>query len=276
MEKVKILSPAKINIGLWITGKRPDGYHEIFTLFHTIDLNDYIHIEPYHKLSVSSTSPKVPENKENIVYKALKKFEEWTGIQTNYRILIEKNIPVGAGLGGGSSNAAAVLKKINELEGNPLSEEELMKLGSTLGADIPFFIKGGFAKAEGIGDKLIFLEKRFKNELFIIYPNIEVSTKEIYSMVTENILTKKEEIPIIDGLLEDLDNLIDNIENTLGELAQEKYPVVKEVMNTLKYLGYRPNISGSGSSVYAFGSPTEEIERICKVKNWKLIKTALK
>ncbi len=272
----KIISPAKVNLGLWVLEKRPDGYHEILTYFHTIDLSDYITITRSPKLIVETTNPEIPSNEGNIVYKALKKFEEWTGIEPLYKVFIEKNIPAGAGLGGGSSNAAAVLKAINEIEGNPLTEEELLKLAATIGADVPFFIKGGFARAEGIGDRLTFLDKTFNEEIFIVFPNVSIPTKEIYQAVTEKNLTKKEEIPIIDSLLGDINKFLDSIENTLGNIAQEKYPVVKEVVNTLEYLGYRAFVSGSGSAVFALGKPSEKLKIICKTKNWRLIETALK
>ncbi len=271
-----IYSPAKINLGLWVLNKRLDGYHEILTYFHTLDLSDRITISKAPKLTVETTSPMVPQGEENIVYKALKKFEEWTGIEPNYRVYIEKNIPVGGGLGGGSSNAAAVLKAVNEMEGNPLNEEELFQLASTVGADVPFFLKGGFAKAEGIGEKLTFFEERLNKEVFIIYPNMPVSTEEIYQGVTEKDLTKKEEIPIIDSLLGNVDEFLNNMENMLGKIVEEKYPVVKEIVNTLEYLGYKPFISGSGSSVFAFGEPDQKVEVICKTKGWRLIKTYLK
>ncbi len=271
-----VVSPAKVNLGLWVLRKRPDGYHDIFTYFHTLELADRITITRSPKLIVETSNSLVPQNEENIVYKALKKFEEWTGLEPNYKVFIEKNIPVGGGLGGGSSNAAAVLKAVNELEGNPLNEDELFQLASTIGSDVPFFLKGGFAKAEGIGEKLTFLEERLNRKLFIIYPNIPVSTKEIYKGVTEKNLTKKEEIPIIDSLLRDVDEFLNNIENTLGKIAEEKYPVVKEVVNTLKYLGYKPHITGSGSSVFAFGEPDRKVEVVCKTKGWRLIKTYLK
>jgi 4-diphosphocytidyl-2-C-methyl-D-erythritol kinase len=272
----KILSPAKVNLGLWVLEKRPDGYHEILTYFHTVALADYITISKAPRLSVETSNPQVPENEENIVYKALKTFEEWTGIEPLYRVYIEKNIPVGAGLGGGSSNAAVVLKEVNKMEGNPLSDEELFKLASTVGADVPFFLKGGFAKAEGIGEKLTFFDKSFKDEIFIIFPGVSIPTKDIYMAVTEKNLTKKEEIPIIDSLLGDFETFLNNVKNTLGEIAQEKFPVVREVVNTLEYLGYRAFISGSGSGVFAPGKPSEQLKIICRTKGWKLIETALK
>jgi 4-diphosphocytidyl-2-C-methyl-D-erythritol kinase len=271
-----LISPAKVNLGLWITGKREDGYHDLVTVFHTVDFHDRIFIKEYHSVRVKTSSPLIPEDSGNIVYKALKSFEEWTGISPEVDIFIEKNIPVGAGLGGGSSNAAVVLKEINIMYGNPLSDEELFKLSSTVGADVPFFLKGGLAIAEGIGDRLEFLDKKIDKEIFIIYPGIQVSTKEIYSKVSPDILTKKEDLHIIDSLLDDFESFLENMENTLGEIALESYPQMREVYNTLKYIGYKPFVSGSGSSIFAFGEPGTEVEKICQVKGWKLIKTVLR
>ncbi|RUM60653.1 MAG: 4-(cytidine 5'-diphospho)-2-C-methyl-D-erythritol kinase [Persephonella sp.] len=271
-----LFSPAKINLGLWIVGKRPDGYHNIFTIYHTVDFGDKIYLKKTTRLRVSTSSPIVPNDEENIVYKALKKFEEFTGIEPDYEVFIEKNIPVGGGLGGGSSNAATVLKAVNELEGNILSKEELFKLASTLGADVPFFLKGGCAVGEGIGDNLKFLNKSFDKDIFIIYPNIPISTRKIYSLVRDDILTKRDEIPIISKLEADLEDWLPYLENRLGDLAKEKYPILKEVLNTLEFLGYKGYISGSGSSIFAFGKPSQKIEIICKAKGWKLIKTRLK
>ncbi|NPA57921.1 MAG: 4-(cytidine 5'-diphospho)-2-C-methyl-D-erythritol kinase [Aquificae bacterium] len=267
-------SPAKVNLGLWITGKRADGYHEIFTIFHTLSLHDRIFIKPSHSFKVETTSPLIPQE-ENIVHTVGKRFEEWTGIKPEVEIFIEKNIPVGGGLGGGSSNAATVLKYLNKMYGEPLSEEDLFRFASTLGADVPFFLKGGYAIGEGIGDRLTFLDKRLKREIFIVYPNIPVNTAEIYGKITPQMLTKKEELNIIVSLLEDVEKLIEYSENTLGKVVAEYYPEVGEVINTLRHLGYRPMVSGSGSSVFAFGAPSEQLATVCRVKGWKLIKTAL-
>ena len=269
-------SPAKVNLGLWVTGKRADGYHDIVTVCHTVDFHDRIFIKRSHSLKIKTSSPLIPEGEENIVYKALKRFEEWTGVSPEVEVFIEKNIPAGAGLGGGSSNAAVVLKEVNSMYGEILSEKELSELASTIGADVPFFLKGGLAVAEGIGDKLRFLDKKIEREIFIIYPAVHVSTKEIYSKVTPDILTKKEDLHIIDSLLDDFEYFLENIENTLGEIALESYPQMREVYNTLEYLGYKPFVSGSGSSIFAFGKPEAEIEKICQVKGWKLIKTVLR
>ncbi len=274
---MKILkSPGKVNLGLWIKSKREDGYHEILTVFHTIDYYDRIFIKESPFLKIKTSSPNVPENDGNIIFKGVKKFEEWTGIKVELEIFVEKNIPVGAGLGGGSSNVAVVLKEINSMYGNPLSGDELFQLSSTIGADVPFFLKGGLAVAEGIGDKLTFFEEGLNKKIFIIYPNLTVKTSEIYSKVTADILTKKYDFHIIDSLLGDFDSYLMNMENRLGEIALSSYPQMQEVWNTLKYLGYTPFVSGSGSAIFSFGEAGQDIELICKTKGWKLINTVLK
>ncbi len=265
-------APAKVNLGLWVLSKLPDGYHQIFTLVHKVSLYDRIFIKPAPFLSVKTTNPKVPENEENIVYKAVKAFEGFTGIEANFEILIEKNIPVGGGLGGGSSDAATVLKYLNEYFGKPISDEDLIALAASIGSDVAAFLKEGLVKVEGTGDKVSETGCKFDEELFIVYPNEESSTSEMYKAVTSELLTKPEEIPIIDNLLGDVKTLLESVENTLGAIAAEKLPVVKEVVNTLEYLGYKPYITGSGSSVFAIGQPSQQLENVCKTKGWALYK----
>lgn len=276
---MKILkSPAKINIGLWITGKRFDGYHDIFTFMHTVDFYDTIYIKPSSVTTIkTSLFDKGVEDENNIVYKALKEFENFTGLSENFDIFIDKNIPLGAGLGGGSSNAATVLKFLNEYFSNPLSEEDLFQLASKVGADVPFFLKGGLALAEGIGDKITPIINKEKLELFIVYPNVNSQTKLIYSKVSNELLTRKEDLIIIYNLQREygIAKLLELAENTLGDIAKAVYPQIDEVFRFLESVGYKPYVSGSGSSVYCIGRPSEEVKLACKVRSWKLIQTKL-
>ncbi|WP_028950805.1 4-(cytidine 5'-diphospho)-2-C-methyl-D-erythritol kinase [Sulfurihydrogenibium subterraneum] len=274
-----LLSPAKVNIGLWIVGKRDDGYHNISSFFHTVDLYDRIFIKPSHNLTVkcSLLDPDLQEEK-NIVYKTVVLFEKITGINQNWEIFIEKNIPVGGGLGGGSSNAAVVLQFLNTYYGNPLSEKDLFDLAVKIGADVPFFLKGGFALAEGVGEKLTFFDQRLNDELFLIYPNVKSNTGEVYSKVDKNMLTNKDDLNIILNLISEYGTkkIFEVAENKLGDVAKTLYPEIEEVYKFLEYLGYKPFITGSGSTVYCVGSPLQEVETACKVRNWKLIKTRFK
>jgi len=272
-----LYSPAKINLGLWIVDKRPDGYHEIFTLYHTLDFYDRIIIQEHPFLEVKTSLPEIKQE-ENIVYKAISLFESYTGIEQNLQVIIEKNIPVGGGLGGGSSNAATVLNYLNKKHGNILPEEKLFEIAVKLGADVPFFLKGGFAIGEGIGEKLTFLPKTLNEEIFIIYPNIKSDTKTVYSKVDKSILTNKGDLNIILSLINEYDikKLEAYIENKLGNVALDLYPEIKEVYDFLNYLGFSPKVSGSGSCVYVIGKPTAEVEKAAAIKGWRLIKTKLK
>ncbi len=271
-----LLSPAKINLGLWVLEKRPDGFHNIYTVMHTVSLYDRIFIKPSFTQKITFSNPKI-KPKESTVYKALKVFEEITGIPQNYEIYVEKNIPTGSGLGGGSSNAAVILKKINELAGTPISEKELLKIAGHIGSDVPFFIKGGFAVATGMGEVLHFFGEKLNKKVFIIYPEVESSTEEIYSRVTSGMLTNKDQISIIDNLLKEnkFYEFLEELDNTLGKIAREKYPVIGEVLNTLEFLGYRGYITGSGSAVFSFGTADKRIKDICRVRNWKIFEAEL-
>lgn len=271
-------SYGKVNIGLWITGKRTDGYHDLFTFMHTIDLNDRIYIKKSYtsRVDTSLNDPSLV-NENNLVYRAIKEFENLTGKKGNFSVFIEKNIPLGSGLGGGSSNAAAVLNFLNEHFGYPLSKEDMLGIAKKVGADVPFFLDGGFALAQGIGDILTPIDKRYNLEIFIVYPNIKSETKLIYSKVDSEILTQKEKLNIIFNLQKEygLERLLEVAENSLGDIAKKIYPQIGEVIRFLEYQGYRAHVSGSGSSVYCFGKPSKSIVDGCKVRNWKLIKTKL-
>jgi len=259
-----LLSPAKVNLGLWVLGKREDGYHEIFTIYQTVSLFDEISIKE-GPLKVK-TSDHIPE-KENLVYKALKLMEERIGKRIEFSIHIKKNIPKGAGLGGGSSNCATVLKVINQLLGEPLSFEELRDVLKQVSTDSVFFLYGGTAIGRGRGD-LIEPIKPIDLTLTLIYPMVEVSTKRIYSAVREETLTDKlEEDKIINSLLEGDFSLI---ENRLGMLAVELFPEVGEVFRFLEYLGKRPLVSGSGSCVFYIGEATEDIKRGATLRGWRV------
>ncbi len=261
---LRLLSPAKLNLGLWLLGKRLDGYHEIFTIYQAIDLFDEIIIQE-GPLNVE-TSTGIPMEK-NLVYKAIKSMEKLLGKELNFRVFIQKHIPEGAGLGGGSSNVATVLKAINQLLGNPLSERELHQVVSGVSSDAGFFLMGGSAIGRGRGEILERIELP-KMVFTVVYPGVKCSTSYVYSMVKEDILTEYvESDKIIESLrVGDLSPL----QNKLGELAGELCPEVGEVLRFLRSLGKVALVSGSGSSVFYVGEPTQEVELACKVRGWRL------
>jgi len=187
-------SPAKINLYLAVTGKRPDGYHNIDTLMCCIDLHDSIRLsfdEP--RISLHCGHPDVPKDASNLAWRAAKIFLDTIGITSGIHIEIEKRIPMGAGLGGGSSNAGAVLNALNTHYGAPLSQTELMAMGKTIGADVPFFISGKPAIATGIGDILTPCPPLDPFPVVLIYPSVAVSTALVYKNLNLR-LTKTKKI----------------------------------------------------------------------------------
>jgi len=149
MDRVKLLSPGKINIGLRVWRKREDGYHDIETVFHEVKLFDEIEMEISDEIEFETNSNEIPRGFENLCLKAVRIFFESFGIHSGVRIYLKKRIPVGAGLGGGSSNSAAVLKGLNILFGVGADDDLLSELGSLIGSDVPFFIKGGHSLCHG-------------------------------------------------------------------------------------------------------------------------------
>ncbi|SNZ12033.1 4-diphosphocytidyl-2-C-methyl-D-erythritol kinase [Hydrogenobacter hydrogenophilus] len=261
---IKLLSPAKVNLGLWLLGKRDDGYHEIFTIYHTVSLFDEVFIKE-GPLKVE-TSNNIPQE-ENLVYKALRLMERRLGKELEFSVYIHKNIPQGAGLGGGSSNCALVLKAINSLLGEPLSIEELKEIAQSVSSDAVFFLYGGTAVGRGRGEAVEPI-RHVDLKITLIYPNLQVSTRRVYSMVSHTSLTPNlDSDKIIQSVLE---GRFEVLENRLGELAMELFPEMREVYRFVEYLGYRPMISGSGSCIFYIGEASQEVKKGALLRGWKL------
>ena len=181
METLHLESPAKVNLRLEILKKREDGYHELRTVLQKINLHDLLHfsLKKEKGLSITTDHPNLPVGKRNLVYQAVQSILKKSDYQGGVLVKIEKRIPLGAGLGGGSSNAANALKAMNQLLKINLPKRELMRMGLEIGADVPFFFFNGAAIASGIGEQLKKIELP---ELWyvLIYPNFEVSTRWVY------------------------------------------------------------------------------------------------
>lgn len=262
---IRILSPSKVNLGLWILGKRPDGYHEIFTIYHAIDFCDEIYIRE----GIFDVQTNVGILKEeNLVYKALLEYSRKTGRVPEFSIFIQKNVPPGTGLGGGSANVAVVLRKINELMGNLLDEEELREIAGTVSSDAPFFFKGGTAIGRGRGEIIEEIEP-LNLTVTLLIPSLSSSTGRVYSAVRDYHLSEVEEEKVIEAIREGKFELL---ENTLGDIACELYPEIGEVVRFMRDLGFKPLVSGSGSAVFYIGEPTPELERGARLRGWKVIR----
>ena len=178
---MNILSPAKINLFLQVTGKRPDGYHALFSLMCCVNLFDKISLQfDADKIEIDSSHPQMPRDDANLAYKAADLFFKTSKITAGVKVSIQKNIPVAAGLGGGSSNAASVLLGLNDHYGQPLSRHQLITLGLKLGADVPFLLHQKPALASGVGEKLEAYTAWLPDIVVIVYPGFAVSTAAVF------------------------------------------------------------------------------------------------
>lgn len=254
---MKLLSPAKINLFLYVTGKRPDGYHTLQTLMCSIGLSDDIFISfGMEETTCDCHHPEVPSGKANIAHRAAELFlarmgKKGDGCRDSVAISIEKRIPVGAGLGGGSSNAASVLLALNRYFGYPLSKEMLISLGASLGADVPFFIYGRSAIARGIGDILEpapDIRRPFK--IVLVYPGVAVSTASVYKNLNLGLTNHEKEnkkILFNNSIYDPVAHLHNDLEATAMMLC----PDIGSARQALKASGADGVLmSGSGSAVF--------------------------
>jgi 4-diphosphocytidyl-2-C-methyl-D-erythritol kinase len=253
----RIEAPAKLNIRLKITGKRPDGYHELVSIMVPVSLLDFIEIRkkkaPGIDLSISGLP--LPQDESNLVTRAAQSFLRGTGLQEGLSVKITKNIPVGAGLGGGSSDAAATLLLLNEIYSAPLSEGDLRSLALQLGADVPFFLVCEPCLATGIGEILEPLGRWPELWYVIVSPQLPVSTAWVYQNYRMKLT--REEYPFIKKRLKrDSLPVSQILENDLESVTSEKFPIIRTIKKLLMENGAEGALmSGSGSSVFGvFGS----------------------
>ena len=253
---MRIKAYAKVNISLDIVGKREDGYHLLEMIMQSIDLYDELNIEKQNKdITIKCNKPYVPTDERNLAYKAAKLFIEKYNINSGVNISIKKNIPVCAGLAGGSTDGAAVLKAMNKIFGVEASDEELMELGLKLGADVPYCIKGGTALCTGVGEKVTEL-KNFKDKILVLVkPPFGVSTKSVYQEFDLSKVRSHPNTEIIIKAIEenDLKLVSNNMKNLLENVTLRKHKVlinIKEEMRALGSIGAM--MSGSGPTVFAF------------------------
>lgn len=263
-EHISIEAPAKVNLFLDIKGKRDDGYHEIQTVMHLIDLKDEIRISLRDEgIRVRCSDPFIPQGSENLAYKAAAIFLEKCGIRKGVEIYIAKKIPDGAGLGGGSSDAAAVFKGLNNLFACNVPHKELALWAAEIGSDVPFFIWERTALAEGRGELISLLEKENLLYILLVKPHFSVSTPEAYRNF------KKEEVKVFRDLKAflaawenyDIISIAENMINVLEMPVIKIYPEIAKIKDDLKRAGaLNALMSGSGSAVFGiFGEEKEAL-----------------
>jgi 4-diphosphocytidyl-2-C-methyl-D-erythritol kinase len=255
-------APAKLNLMLRIVGQRPDGYHLLQTVFQFIDLRDWITFHPVDdgRVSLQKTIPGVPES-DDLTVRAAKLLKAETGCESGARIEVEKNLPMGGGLGGGSSDAATTLVVLNELWGLKLSMEKLMELGLALGADVPVFVYGYSSWAEGVGEKLekISLQERW---VVVIKPECHVNTKEIFA--AKNLTRNSKSIKIADFIA-------GQHQNDCVEVVCQLYPAVKDALVHLSEFS-EARLTGTGACVFAqFDSESAAVSAYRSLKDkWQV------
>ena len=247
---------AKINISLDVIAKREDGYHELKMIMQNIDLYDVLNFNKAKSgINISCNKIYIPTNEKNLVYRACKLFINIFNIEEGVDIYIKKNIPVAAGLAGGSADAAAALVTMNELFKVNATQKELMEIGLKIGADVPYCIVGGTALCEGIGEIITSL-KPFKNHVLIILkPAFGVSTKDVY----ENLdLFKIYKHPNTEELIkainvDDVKFISNSMKNILENVTLRKYPVLRTIKKEICESGaLGAMMSGSGPTIFAF------------------------
>lgn len=274
MAGMEVDAPAKINLGLHVTGKRADGYHTLESLMCCIGWFDRIRLDFNRPgISVSCAHPDVPEDRTNIAYQAAETFSGAIKKNIGVHIAIEKHIPVGAGLGGGSSDAAAVLKALNARWGDPFTMAQLMRMGLSIGADVPFFIFGKPALATGIGEKLAPCRLLQPCHALVIYPGIYISTAAVYKTFDfsltkhEKINTKQNSIQVADasGMYRRI-----RLYNDLENVAFSMHPRLREIKEAIGEAGAQGVLmSGSGSSVFGlFNSRQEALAASLRLEQW--------
>ena len=264
MKSIELKSRAKKNLSIDVLGKREDGYHLVEMIMQTIDLYDIIKIteNKINEININSNSLDIPLNKNNIVYKAAKVLKDKFNIKNGLDIFIEKNIPVAAGMAGGSCNAAAVLVGLNKLWNLNLSEKELQEIGLTLGADVPFCISGNAALAQGIGEELTYIKGLSKDtSILVCKPNLFVSTKDVYQgLDLENIKDRPDNELLIKclekGNIKLLSENMVNVLETVTSKMHNEIADIEKIMLDNNALGSM--MSGSGPTVFGLFEKEED------------------
>lgn len=277
MDSVNIKVAAKINLGLDVLGKNPNGYHNIKTVMHSINIFDDLTFEKSNKINITCDNPYVPCNENNLVYKCIKAIAKESGnLDKLLNVNIQKNIPVAAGLGGGSSNGAAALVAYNQIYELNYSTDKLKEIAKELGADIPFLIDGGVALCEGIGEKMRVLYPQYSYYIVLCKPKFGISTKEAYEMIDKYGVSKRPDFTrLMHGLLTgNKDDLSAGLINVFEDQLFKKYPVLHNIKEDIyKFSPLGAQMSGSGPSIFGIFSDEESAQNAFKYLNEKYKET---
>lgn len=265
MEQYTIKAYAKVNLGLDVVDRLPNGYHQVKMIMQTVGIYDELTMEKTESgITVTTDSGELPTDENNLIYKAAKLMQEKYGIREGVRIHLQKNIPIAAGMAGGSTDAAATMKGMNRLFGLEAKTEELMAEAVKIGADVPYCIMGGTALAEGIGEKLTALPPVPKMFLLVAKPDINVSTKYVYEHLDAEGIAHH---PDIDGMVEairegSLQGILKRMENVLETVTIPAHPVIEVIKKRMRELGAADSLmSGSGPTVFGVFPDEESVKK---------------
>lgn len=264
MNKLVLKSPAKLNLYLDVLRKRPDGYHDIETIFERIALFDIITIRPDKKgIRIATNAPALPTDRGNLAYRAAELLFKKAGYRNGVRVDIEKNIPIAAGLGGGSSNAAAALSGINRFFKLGFKQGDLINLGKQLGADVPFFLcDSSFAVGSGRGDEVSPIYNNHINIWHIIIAfDFGVSTANVYKSLNLELTPNRSGVKICLPFIakNDIENLAASLYNKLEEGVLNRFDIVRTTKGLLLKTGaYGAILSGSGPTIFGLTKTREE------------------
>jgi 4-diphosphocytidyl-2-C-methyl-D-erythritol kinase len=262
--RLELSASAKVNLALEVLSRRPDGYHEIATVMQTVDLADRLVLEEADELAVSTSAPGVPTDERNLAYRAAAVLREAAGLSRGVRITLDKRIPVAAGLGGGSTDAAAVLAGLNRLWGLRWPAAQLEELAVGLGMDVPFFLRGGAALATGRGERLAPLEGAAM-ALVLVNPRFPLSTAEMYGRVTPAMYSGGAQARQMAGALATRRSgrVAASLYNGLEPAARAMYPQIGQMQAALVAAGALGAVmSGSGPTVFGIARSWEQARQI--------------
>lgn len=267
MSKIYEKAPAKINLLLDVLRKRDDGFHEVEMIMTMVDLADRLEMEELHRDQIVLTSQVgfIPLDEKNLAFQAAKLIKERYGVKRGVYIHLDKQIPVAAGLAGGSSDAAATLRGLNRLWKLELSTDELEDMGAELGSDVPFCVRGGTAIARGRGEKLENIATPPQCWVILAKPPINVSTADVYGKLRANEIQEHPSIPTMLSALsrESFTDMCAALGNVLEEVTLNRYPEVKQIKDCMIRAGADGVLmSGSGPTVFGLVSKEIKVARI--------------
>jgi 4-diphosphocytidyl-2-C-methyl-D-erythritol kinase len=279
LEKLRVKSYAKINLCLYVLKKRPDGYHDIFSVMQAIDLYDQLALHKTEKgIVIRCDHPDVPKDENNLAYQAADLLFKERNLKEGVRIEIEKRIPVSSGLGGGSSNAAFTLKGMNQLFDLKIPFDKLHSLAERIGSDVPFFLYSGQTVAKGRGERIVPIRLYGGYWLVLICPNLMISTRGVYENVKIDLTEDRSFINL--HFCENKDEFFETLrqsDNELEKVVIRRHKIIEQIKKIMEDCGaIKSSMSGSGPTVYGVFEKkpqAEEVARKLTRSDWQIFLT---